>query len=215
MIRKVRFIMMFISLSVCLCLMSSTYSRYVADATGNIDLLFAKWQILVNDNDITDSTSSNVTFVPVMEENDNIAENAIAPSSKGYFDIAIDPRNTNVSFEYTITLGIEDENAPDIMITKYAILPDDYVEGDQLETTNLNGNIITNTLYYNKDHVFNPFTIRVFFEWYEGDGEQMDNIADTALGYKAATEELKMTANITFEQVFKVDKEGNELEINI
>ncbi len=208
MLRKVRFILMFISLSVCLCLMSSTYSRYVADTTGNIDLLFAKWQILVNDNDITTNTTSNITFVPTMEENANVADNVIAPSSKGYFDIDVDPSNVNVSFTYNINLGIENEDMPDLMITKYAIIPNTYVEGDPLTIINLSSNTITNTLTFDKEtenFKFNSFTVRVYFEWYEGVDELMDDVADSAVGNKAATENttLHMSANINFQQVFE------------
>lgn len=206
MIRKVRFLIVLISLSVCLCLMSSTYSRYVADTTGNIDILFSKWQILVNDNDITNDTSSSITFVPIIEENEHIAANVIAPTSKGYFDIDIDPTNVNVSFKYNITLGIENENIPDLMITKYSIIPTSYNEEEPLEIISLEGNQITNTMVFDKNieqFTFEPFTIRIYFEWYEGENELMNDEADTIIGNLAATEDLKfrMSANVSFEQV--------------
>lgn len=208
MLKKVRFILVLVSLSVCLCLMSSTYSRYVADTTGNIDVLFSKWQILVSDTDVTSSSSSSITFVPTIEENDNVRSNVIAPSSKGYFDINIDPANVDVSFKYTINLGIQNENMPDLMITKYAILPDSYQEGDPLDVINLEGSSITNTLKFDKDvdgFNFKPFTVRVFFEWYEGENEKMDDAADTAVGNAAATDNttFKMNADIKFEQIFE------------
>jgi hypothetical protein len=204
MLKKARLILVLISLSVCLCLMSSTYSRYVADTTGNINVLFAKWQILVNDSDVTSSSNSSITFTPTIEPNANVASNVIAPSSKGYYDIAIDPTNVDVSFSYSIDLGIDNENMPDLMITKYSIIPNSYVEGDILEVVNLSGNTITNTLNFNKDVPFEPFTIRVFFEWYEGENELMNDTADTTVGNTAATENttFQMHANIAFEQVF-------------
>jgi hypothetical protein len=207
MFKKVKLVLVFISLSVCLGLMSSTYSRYVAGTTGNIDALFAKWQILVNNSDITSNSMSSITFIPTIEENENTASNVIAPSSKGYFDIEIDPTNVDVSFKYTIELEIENENMPDLIITKYAIIPDSYIEGDPLDVINLNEYEITDTLYYNKEEEnfkFNPFTIRVYFEWYEGENELMDDAADTAIGNLAAQEETSfmINANISFEQVF-------------
>lgn len=205
--KKVRFIIVLMSFSVCLCFMSTTYSRYVADATSNLEVLFAKWQILVNDKDVTTSTESNITFVPVMEENDYTDSNTIAPASKGYFDITIDPSNVDVSFKYTINLAIANKDMPDLMVTKYAILPSNYVEGDTLETTNITDNTITNTLNFDNNtpsFKFSTFTIRVYFEWYEGNGESMDDAADTAAGNKAATDNTKfqMNAGIKFEQVF-------------
>lgn len=207
MLKKAKVLTALVSLSICLCLMSSTYSRYVADTTGNIEALFAKWQILVSNTDITNNTSSTITFEPVIEENDYIASNVVAPTSKGYFDIDVDPSNVDVSFKYTISMEIENENIPDLMITKYSIIPDSYVEGDPLEFINLNDESIANTLTFDKDvelFKFKPFTIRVYFEWYEGEDELMDNEADSLIGKLAATENstFKINANISFEQIF-------------
>jgi len=181
--------------------MSNTYSRYVADTKGSIDVLFAKWQILVNSHDITNNTNSTITIVPVIEENDHIASNVMAPTSKGYFDIEIDPTNVDVSFRYAINLEMENENIPDLLITKYAILPDSYVEGASLDTTNLTGTVITNTLVFDKNtpsFKFNAFTIRIFFEWYNGDGRTMTDEEDTEIG--ASDETFKINTNISFEQ---------------
>lgn len=208
MLKNVRFILLFISLSICLCLMSSTYSRYVADATGNIDVLFAKWQILVNTTDITSSSASSITFAPIIEESEHVAANVIAPSSKGYFDIDIDPTNVDVSFKYTINLAVVNENVPDLMISKYAIFDETYIEGDPLELTSIENNLITNTLNYNKTielFKFEPFTIRVYFEWFEGENELMNDEDDTEVGNLAAVESttFTMSANISFEQIFE------------
>jgi len=208
MIKKFRIILVLISLSISLCLMSNTYSRYIADTSSNIDVMFSNWQILVNTIDVTNGSSSEISFTPIIDENENIAENTIAPSSTGYFDIAIDPRNTDVSFSYSIALSIENENVPDLMITKYAILPNTYIEGDSLEFTNIIDSTITDTLYFDnntEDFSFNNFTVRVYFEWFEGETELMDDDSDTAIGLYAATdgETFTMNAAISFEQVIE------------
>ena len=118
-VKKLRFVIVLISFSICLCFMSTTYSKYVAGTTSDIEVLFAKWQILVNDVDITSNTSSTVSFIPTIEANEYVASNKLAPTSKGYFDINIDPTNVDVSFKYTINLNVLNENIPDLMITKY------------------------------------------------------------------------------------------------
>ena len=198
---KFKILLVISSLALTLSLMSNTYSRYVADVDSNIDLLFAKWQILVNENDITNNTTTSINITPVMEENVNVAENTVAPSSKGYFDIDIDPSNAGVSFDYSINLNIEDENMPDLMISKYAILDKDYSEGDQITTTTILNNTIDGTVDYNAT-AHEPFTIRVFFEWYEGVDEKMDDEADTNIGYEAAlnNKTLLVNASISFNQ---------------
>jgi hypothetical protein len=203
--------------------MSSTYSRYVAGTTGNIDILFAKWQILVNNEDITDANVSSITITPTIEENENVKADTIAPTSKGYFDIDVNPTNVDVSFRYTIDLDIGNEDIPDLMITKYAILPSDYEEGDTIEYTTLQEPTITDDLLYDNEtenFAFDSFTIRIYFEWYEGEDELMNDEADTVFGIaaaEAAEEEeevtFSITANMTFEQITEseVEPEINEV----
>ena len=206
MARKFKLLLALISLSICLGLMSSTYSRYVAGTTGDINAAFSKWQILVNNYDITNATNSTFQVTPTMEDNQHIANNVVAPTSKGYIDFAIDPSNVDVSFRYAIELAVDNSYVPDLLITKYAILPTTYNEGDSLSLINLNGNTITNNMLYNKETSsfnFEPFTIRVYFEWYDGIDENMDDEADTALGVLAVSEDvsLMINANISFEQI--------------
>lgn len=207
MFKKIKILIAFGSLSICLCLMSSTYSRYIVDATGNVEALFAKWQILVNENDITNGLDSSIDFEPVIDENDYVASNVLAPSSTGYFDIDIDPSNVELSFKYTIDITIEDENIPDLIITKYSIIPDSYIEGDPIDVINLAEGTITNDLTFDKEiesFQFEPFTIRVYFEWYDGEGELMNDEDDSLIGKLAATEDytFEIKANISFEQIF-------------
>lgn len=206
MLKKVRYIIVLASLSTCLCFMSNTYSRYVAEASSNIEFLFAKWQILVNTTDITTGVASSIDFVPVIEENANVAENLIAPASKGYFDFLIDPTNVDLSFAYTLNLVIDNAEIPDLKITEYSIVPTNYVEGDPLDKVLIADNVITNSVLFDKEtenYKHSPFTIRVYFQWYEGVDELMDNQADTVLGNLAAVEEKKfsISATLAFEQI--------------
>lgn len=200
---KMKILVVLISLSITLCLMSNTYSRYVADTTGNVEVSFSKWQILVNETDITNSSTSSITLTPVVEENANVKSNKLAPTSKGYFDIDIDPSNVELSFNYNITLSILNENIPDIMITKYAILDSTYQEGDEVELNVIQNNEIQGSLIYNKaveNFTFEPMTIRIYFEWYEGSNEEMNDEADTLLGINAETNPLQMKVDMKFEQ---------------
>lgn len=203
--RKIKFLLLLISTAFTLGLMSNTYSRYVASTTGDVELVFAKWQILVNNDDITSGNTSTINITPIIEESQNTTSDKIAPSSKGYFDINIDPQNVGVSFDYSIDLEVLNENMPDLLITKYAILDNDYVEGDEITTVNLENNQINNSLEIDKsveNYTFEPFTIRVFFEWYEGENEQMDDAQDTLVAQQAQenNENLKIQATITFNQ---------------
>ena len=213
MIKKVKILLVILSLAITLNLMSNTFSRYVSKATGNIDMAFSKWQILVNNVDITSNTSSSIDLTPVLEENNNVATNTVAPGSKGYVDIDIDPTNVDVSFNYSINLEVKNEEVKDLIITNYAILDQNYIEGDLIETIPLEDNTINETLLYNNtidNFKFEPFTVRIYFEWYEGENEQLNDDEDTEIGTKAANENtpLEITASINFEQNSSNQKES-------
>ena len=94
-----------------------------------------------------------------------------------------------------------------IIITKYAILPDDYEEGDTLEYTTISDNVIENEMIFDNtvdNFKFNSFTIRVYFEWVDNSlDEQMDDQEDTEIGLGAANNlnTFSIQANISFEQI--------------
>lgn len=199
MAKKFKLLIVIFCLAISFSLISNTYSRYVASSEGNVEVSFAKWEILVNNTDITNNTSSSITFNPTIEHSNNVADGKLAPSSTGYFDIQIDPSNVDVSFKYKIDLDIDSEDIPDLMITKYAILDQNYSVGDELTYNQLNNGYIENTVTYNNN--LQPFTVRVFFEWYEGVNEQMNDATDTAIGENADSESFTINANIRFEQV--------------
>ena len=202
--KKLRIILLLVMISFTLCIMSNTYSRYVADTTGDVEALFSKWQILVNDNDITTNTNTSFKLVPVIDENSNTKKNTFAPSSTGYFDIEIDPTLVDVSFDYEITFDILNKNMPDLMISKYAILDKNYIDGDVLNFNTITSNKISNEMIYdntNENFSFEKFTIRVFFEWYDGDNESMDDAADTLAANE--NDSFNVTANIKFSQKIK------------
>lgn len=208
MLKKAKILLLTISLTTCLGLMSSTYSRYVASAQSDIEAQFSKWQILVDSIDVTSNSQSSINISPIIEEKEFIASNTIAPSSTGYFDIIIDPTNVDVSFNYNIALNVLNENIPDLLISKYAILPDNYIEGDSLVFTPIVDSNISNSLLFNKNeagYTFDPFTIRIYFEWFEGTNEIMNDEDDANIGTLAVNENtvLEMNADITFEQIIE------------
>ncbi len=216
--KRISLVLLLVSCSLCLSFMSSTYSRYVAGTTGNIDILFAKWQILVDDLDIATQNNSSISFTPVIEANENVRANTVAPTSKGYFDIEIDPSNVDVSFRYQIDLSIDNEDAPDLMITRYAILDSDYQVGDTISYTTLSTNTITDELLFDNsvnNFSFEPFTVRICFEWFEGLGEEMDDADDTEIGLAAADDDVtfNITADISFEQIIE-SQNNNESNVN-
>lgn len=213
--KKIKIILLLLSLSLTMCFMSDTYSRYIANTAGDIEVQLAKWQILVNTQDITSGDAKSIELQPVVIANEHVASDTFAPSSKGYFDIAVDPSNVNVSFGYNISLEVLNKDMPDLMITQYSYLDKNGVEGDKTDidsSNNVNGlieNAIDKQVLYNKEKPFEPFTIRIYFEWYEGDGEQQDDEADTLIGLNAATAVVEAVNN---EESTEVVEETTETE---
>ena len=215
--KRIKIILILLTISVTLSFMSDTYSRYVVDTSENIEMSFAKWQILVNEKDITNGTTSDIEITPVIEESNNVKNNTIAPSSKGYFDILINPSNVEMSFDYTVNIKLLNENMPDILISKYAILDDTYQEGQTITTVNLENNEITGTLIYDnktENFSFKPFTVRIYFEWYDGENETMNDEADTEIAKDALLNntKLQIAATVKFEQNVTATQETNEVE---
>ena len=214
---KLKILFIFIIIAVTVSLMSNTYSRYVADTTGNLEVQFANWKILVNNEDITSQNVSSLELTPVILENSNVAANKLAPSSEGYFDIVIDASNADVSFDYEITLGVLNDNIPDLLISRYAILKSDFVEENNIEMNDIVDNKITGTLKYKNpasgsDEVFRfePFTIRVYFEWYDGETATMSDEMDTQIGV-SENSVLQIQANIKFVQNVSSDNDDINL----
>ena len=224
---RIKILLVFIPLCLCLCFMSNTYSRYVAGTTGNLKMSFAKWQILVNNEDIINNSSSSIDIVPVINENEYVENNKIAPSSTGYFDISIDPSNVDVSFDYSISLSVVNENIPDLIITKYAILDENYNEENGITYKNIENNLIKGSLDVKnsvvaspsdelvsspsdeiiaspsdeiRESIFKPFTVRICFEWYEGVNEKMNDVADSLIANDAENNKLQINAVVNFEQ---------------
>lgn len=183
---------------------TSTYARYVSAASANISTDFARWQISVNNTNITSNYSSSIEFTPIIDSNPNVAAGKVAPGSTGYFDIVINPENVDVSFDYTISITkAANSEISDLNIVNYAIV--DPSTPNVINKISSNGSNITNTLTYNNsvsNFKFNTFIVRIFFVWDDTTGTMTD-AQDTAIGNKAANGEtinFNFIANLQFQQ---------------
>ena len=158
-------------LGVCFYFMQETYAKYVTTSEGKINAKIARWNIKVNETDIKNNASLTQDIIPTFEKSENIAENVIAPTIKGYFDLNIDASAVDVSLTYQILIE-ENDLISDFIITGYQI--DD---GNLINLTNTNE--ITNDILL--DEVNRVQTIRIYFEWYDETDNKMDDDADTAV----------------------------------
>ncbi len=193
---RIKILLVFVLLSFSLSIMSNTYSRYITDTTGDIEMAFAKWQILLNNEDITQNSSNSIEITPTLLENENVAQNKLAPTSEGYYDIEIDPSNVDVSFNYTLSIT-KDKTMEDLIIDKYTIITENS-DLDNLEYNDIEDNTISNSLDIISGQSFEAFTIRVHFVWYDESDEQMNDEVDTL--FVQENEDISIITNISFEQ---------------
>lgn len=189
--KRVKILIVFVALAFSLSIISTTYSRYVADANGDVALTFAKWQILINNEDITSGNVESIDITPTIVENDNVASGKLAPSSLGYYDIEIDVSNVETSFDMHITL--DNEDMADLRISGYSIN-----DGEEIE---IEDGQINESFDYDED--LETINIRIYFEWYDVDdsNSEMSNEDDTS--FVNVNEEITITTNLSFEQ--KID----------
>ena len=188
--KKKLILLVVLSIILCLFFVQESLAKYItaADETANISI--ARWKILVNDEDIRDENTVNAVINPVFPGNDNIAENIIAPTSEGYFDLIIDAREADVSFKYKITLSVnEDSSVRDLVATKYVIN-----DGEEIALDSSN-QVIENTVLH-RDNT-GTINIRVYIVWNDGDGASMDNSEDTSATISSNSAMMNVSLNFT------------------
>jgi len=167
--KKFIVLLAFVSLFLCIVTLQDTYAKYIASADGTTDISIARWRILVNDFDIRNQLTSSNLITPTFNGTSHIAPNVIAPTASGYFEVEIDATDTDVSFNYTITV----ENNEDTIVDDVKILSC-YMNGQPITCTN---GSVTGTVGINDVSKVN--TLRVNLQWTDGADQTMDNAADT------------------------------------
>lgn len=185
---KTKILIFLICIVALVSTVNSTYARYVSAANGTVTTDLARWQLFVNSENITSNYETSMTFTPVILPNNNVAANKIAPSSKGYFDIAINPENVDVSFTYDINVNIpEDSLITDIKVTDYAIVEGTEItaEDSSLTKVALSTSNLTDTLLYDnskENFIFKPFVVRMYFSWVDDENGTMSDEDDANIG---------------------------------
>ncbi len=172
--RKIILLFAFISLLICIGTTASTYAKYFSVKEGKIGSQIKVWDIKINNENIKNGQILQKKINATIEPNKNIAENKIAPGSKGQFTIVIDYTNVELSFNYQLSMG-ENDNLKDLKIYKLE------VDGQEITANNgaeINDNVIVSPTDTNKVK-----TINVFIEWNDDEttGATMDNEADTQI----------------------------------
>lgn len=190
-----------IALLFVVLVVTDTYSKYLTEASGTTDIAIARWRILVNGQDIRNNADLSQVISPTIYQNNHIANNVIAPRSTGYFDLVIDCRDADVSFEYEIDISPnEDSSVTDLVATGYSI--------DGGSTVSMNrGDTISNQVLLSSNT--QTISIRVYIEWDDvSENAVMDNEADTN-ATKSGNNAL-LDVNLSFIQIDETTNSNNE-----
>lgn len=158
-------------------------TRFTEDSNINI----AKWHIYVNDYNLNNTNNTfyvdNITYT----NNEGVSEGRFAPGVTGSFLLEIDPTDTEVSFEYSLSIDLSGLEYDQIRI--------DSIEG--IDGTNLTVNEGVYSKVFPLSDIYDgkTDTIKVTFSWINDDE---NNDSDSELGSSSGNIEIPI--NIRFNQ---------------
>lgn len=163
---------------------STTFGLFESEQAIVVNTDIGKWQIKVNDTSIKTSSTFEVTSVQVTGE-PNVKANNFAPGTSGYFDITIDPNDTDVSIRYDLTYHDEMIQNPQISVTGVSV-----IQGDNVIRT---GNkTYTGVISLEDIEDEEVVVIRFSVEWLNSD---TNNEIDSLYGNNSMTFELPIEIN--------------------
>lgn len=138
--------------------------------TSQIDI--AKWQVKVNNDSIDGSTSTFTVDNINWDSSPNVKEGKIAPGGSGYFDIVIDPNDTDVSIIYNITFDFSNLDEDQFQI-------DEIIELDNKPIVHTDTYTYSNIMTLDDINNNETNTIRVYLSWVN---DENNNEKDSDLG---------------------------------
>ena len=196
--KKIYILLIGIIILLASVIIGNTVAKYVTSASSNADINIARWQVLVNNEDVTSAATLNNIITPVFPGNNNIAQGVIAPSAEGYFDIVIDATNTDVSLRYEVTTSANEESiVQDLVLSGYSI--DEGERQEIVEDENGNFKIQGDIRYNSQDK---DITLRVYIKWNDDTetGATMTNADDTSTTQEEESV-AKVNVNLKFIQI--------------
>lgn len=174
-----------------MCFVGGTFAKYTSSATGTDNANVAKWDIEVNNKNITTSDTFNFNLFNTVKDTDGNTETdmrpndgtIIAPGTRGYFDIVI-KNDSQVNATYAIDYTVNTRSIP----VKFSVNGTDWYY--DINCLDVSGKAI---------NMGATATVRVQWMW---EFERTDGDAtDTSLGSADPTATLTVVANVTATQV--------------
>ena len=173
--KKLAILLSCISLLICIGFIMQAYAKYTSSISGSSDIQIARWDIVVNTVTVKSESSLTGYITPVFLGNEYIANDVIAPTAEGYFELTLDFSQVDVSFDYSISFAPNVESSVvDLVATKYVI---NGVEG-QFDSEQ----VIKEHVSYLDDRSV-PTKVTIYFIWDDAPGTMMNNAEDTIASF--------------------------------
>ena len=166
--KKILYFICGLCLSMTIFMVIDSYGLFESKNVLNVDSNIAKWNVFINGTDIKKNETFVVDKINLINNN-NVLEGKMAPGSKGYFDIVIDPTDTDTSIRYDISFDFSSLNG------KIVVSGIEEITSGNLVRTAKNTYSKVITLNEIKNGITN--TIRVYIKWDNSDDE-----SDSAIG---------------------------------
>ena len=200
--KKLLTVLVLIMLIISFFQITKMYALYKERIDGEYSTLLGAWEIKVNETDIT--SNGQVETFTVAEnqlgyvDSEYIQAGKIAPGGQAYFDIIIDPSNTDVSIVYKIEAALNDAVPANFEIINAESYLKKDGETDQItnDTNYIGQNSYTSVIPVTQINEGYKNYVRLYFEW---TNVEANNETDSAL---AETENatISVPLKITFEQ---------------
>ena len=110
-------ILFVITLTLTLYEISESFGLFESEKDFIVNSDIGRWDIYVNDDSINEITEFSVSNIHVSGDN-NVKADYFAPGTTGYFDIVINPGETDVSIYYEIVCRTDLIQNPQISLTR-------------------------------------------------------------------------------------------------
>lgn len=181
-------------LLVAVYFIQDTMAKYRKRISVETKVEIASWNIKVNNESILGKTALTQAIQPTFAGDLYTKEGVLAPGSKGYYDIVIDPTEVDVAFHYKVISEVDpNSDVQDFITTSYIIDPKEGKDPTLYPTdSGIEGDFFPNG---------QPFTIRIYVLWNDDPAsEAMDNQQDTEIANNKDAKAL-ISVNIHFSQL--------------
>ena len=202
--KKLLTVLVLIMLIISLFQIANMYALYKDQLQGDYTNLLGVWRIKVNGVDISTGednvkftmTEDNLTYI----DSAHVKNQKMAPGSQAYFDIVVDPTNTDVSILYTLNMKFDDVTSAKMKLLNV----ENYFQKDG-QTEQITNTDVNTELNLHQHQAIIPIAkinekylnyIRLYFEW---ENIEANNATDSELG-QTENAKISIPLEINFKQ---------------